>query len=155
MLHVDEDLVVVDKPERMLVVPAPGRAGPTVVDVVGKQLGGRVFAVHRLDEDTTGALALARTPAAREVLEGIFRAHRAERVYLAVVERVPSPTAGRIELVLREDAAGVVVSSQAGAGRRAVTEYRLLARVRGGAVLECRPRTGRRNQIRVHLAELG
>ena len=60
VLWEDERMLVVDKPARMLVVPAPGRGGTTVVDALTKQLGRRVYAVHRLDEDTTGVLVLAK-----------------------------------------------------------------------------------------------
>src|SRR5690606_21443168 len=77
VLWADGDLVVVDKPARLLVVEAPGRSGPTAVDLVGRQLGSRVHAVHRLDEDTTGVLVLARTPEAKAALEATFRTHAA------------------------------------------------------------------------------
>ena len=59
ILWQDEHLVVVAKPPRMLVVPAPGRSGPTIADRLGKQMGRRVYPVHRLDEDVTGVLVLA------------------------------------------------------------------------------------------------
>ncbi|MCC6785391.1 MAG: RluA family pseudouridine synthase [Planctomycetes bacterium] len=155
VLWCDEHLVVVDKPARCLVVPAPQRSGTTLVDRLTRQLGARVYAVHRLDEDTTGVIALARSEAARAALEPQFRAHEAERVYLALVARAPSPPAGRIESRLAEGSDGVVRSVTTGAGERAVTLYRTLARREDGVLLECRLETGRRNQIRAHLAELG
>ena len=139
ILHQDEHLLVVDKPARMLVVPAPGRSGSTVVDRLQQQLGSRVYAVHRLDEDTTGVLALARSQEAKEALEEIFRAHQAERLYLAVVCRAPSPPAGRIESRLRENERGVVQSVTRGPGQYAVTHYRTMSgstrtrRAAGGA----------------------
>jgi 23S rRNA pseudouridine1911/1915/1917 synthase len=68
---------------------------------------------------------------------------------------MPSPAAGRIESRLRENAAGVLESARSGPGRRAVTHYSTLRRHGRGALVECRLETGRRNQIRVHLAELG
>lgn len=155
ILHRDDHLLIVDKPARMLVVPAPGRSGRTVVDCLQQQLGSRVYAVHRLDEDTTGVLALARTTEAKAALEQIFRAHEAERIYLAVVCRAPSPAAGRIESRLRENDRGIVESVTRGAGQHAVTHYRTLRRLRRDTLVECRLETGRRNQIRAHLSELG
>lgn len=155
ILHQDDHLLVVDKPGRMLVVPAPGRNQSTVVDAVRQQLGGRVFAVHRLDEDTTGVLILARTEHAKRGLEDMFRGHRVERTYLALVSQMPSPPAGRIESRLHEDARGVLRSVSHGPGRKAVTHYATLRREAQGALVECRLETGRRNQIRVHMAELG
>jgi 23S rRNA pseudouridine1911/1915/1917 synthase len=155
ILYADEHLLVVAKPPRCLVVAAPGRSGPTLVDRVGRQLGERIHAVHRLDEDTTGVIVLARTADAKPRLEELFRQHGARRIYLALAARVPSPAAGRIESSLAVGADGVVRSVRGGRGERAVTTYRTLARRGRGALLECELETGRRNQIRAHLAELG
>ena len=95
ILYQDEHLMVVDKPAHMLVVEAPGRRDRTVVHEVGSQIGARVHAVHRLDEDTTGVLVLARSEESKARLEEVFRQHRAERVYLTLVSRAPSPAAGK------------------------------------------------------------
>ena len=154
VLFEDEHLLVVAKPARCLVVQAAGRAGPTITDLIGRQLGGRVHAVHRLDEDTTGVLVLARSLDAKESLEEVFRTHSAIRTYLALTTRVPSPPAGRVESSLAVGPDGVVRSVQRG-GERAVTTYRTRERRPGGALVECVLDTGRRNQIRVHLADLG
>jgi 23S rRNA pseudouridine1911/1915/1917 synthase len=155
VLYDDEHLLVVDKPARCLVVDAPGRRGATAVDRVGRQLGERVYAVHRLDEDTTGVLVLARTEASREALEQVFRRHEAQRVYLALASRMPSPPAGRIESRLAVGRDGVVRSVTGRGGELAVTRFRTLERRDRHALLECELETGRRNQIRVHLSELG
>lgn len=155
ILYEDDALVVVNKPAGVLVVHAPGRRGkPTLGDGLSRQLGARAFALHRLDEDVTGALAFARSDAARGRLEPLFRQHRTERVYLALTARMPSPAAGRIESSLAEGPDGRVRVVTRG-GERAVTHYRTLERRPRGALVECRLETGRRNQIRVHLAELG
>jgi 23S rRNA pseudouridine1911/1915/1917 synthase len=153
IVHSDDDVLVVDKPAGVLTVPAPGRAGRTVVDLVTASLGAPVFAVHRLDEDTTGLLALARTDRGRVVLERLFREHRVTREYLALTAAAPSPPAGRIESALAEDEAGVVRVRRHG-GQRAVTHYETIARRGRCALVHCRLETGRRNQIRVHLAAL-
>jgi len=154
ILHRDEHLVVVDKPAGFLVVPAPGRGGRTVVDLISKQLGVRAQAVHRLDEETTGALVLALDAAARAGMEELFRVHAVERAYLALVAAVPSPPSGRIESRLREGTDGIVRVVPSG-GERAVTHYETLDRRGRCSLVLCRLETGRRNQIRAHMAALG
>lgn len=154
ILFRDEYLVVVDKPSGFLVVPAPGRSGRTVVDLVSTQAGVKVQAVHRLDEETTGALVMAIDPAARSGMEALFREHAVERTYLALVASVPSPPSGRIESRLSEGADGIVRVVPTG-GERAVTHYETLDRRGRCSLILCRLETGRRNQIRVHMAALG
>lgn len=155
ILFADDAVLVVDKPVGMLVVPAPGRGGATVVDALTRQLGERVFAVHRLDEETSGVLVLARSEVAKPWLEAVFKEHRAERTYLALVEHTPSPSAGRIESRLRELPSGIVQSVARGPGELAITDYKVLERRGRQVLVECRLQTGRRNQIRVHMADLG
>jgi len=154
ILHLDEHLAVVDKPAGVLVVSAPGRSEPTLVDILTKQLGRRVQAVHRLDEDTTGVLVLALSDEGRAGMEDLFRTHAVHREYLALAAAAPSPPAGRIESNLEEGPGGVVRIVGKG-GVRAVTHYRTLDRRGRCALVACRLETGRRNQIRVHLAALG
>ncbi|MCA8941090.1 MAG: RNA pseudouridine synthase [Planctomycetes bacterium] len=155
VLFEDERVLVVDKPPRMLVVDAPGRSGPTLIDLLSKQLGEPVYPVHRLDEDTTGALLVARSPESRARLDELLRHRLVERVYHARTARVPSPLAGRIESRLEEGRDGVVRCVRGRRGKTAITNYRVLERRAVGALVECRLETGRRNQIRAHLAELG
>jgi 23S rRNA pseudouridine1911/1915/1917 synthase len=154
ILHRDEHLVVVDKPAGVLVVPAPGRGAPTVGDLLGEQLGARVQAVHRLDEDTTGALVMALDEAGRTGMEALFHSHAVQREYLALLGSAPSPAAGRIDSLLREDADGIVRVVPTG-GMRAVTHYETVGRRGRCTLVRCRLETGRRNQIRVHMSALG
>lgn len=154
VLYQDDQLVVIDKPAGVLVVPAPGREEPTIVDLLSRQLGHAVHAVHRLDEDTTGALALALDEGGRAAMEALFRDHAVHREYLALVASAPSPPAGRIESNLLEDANGIVRVVSKG-GVRAITHYETLLRRGRCSLVKCRLETGRRNQIRVHMAALG
>lgn len=154
IVHRDDHLVIVDKPAGVLVVPAPDRRAATIVDLVGAQLGQRVQAVHRLDEDTTGALVLALDDAGRTGMEALFRSHAVTREYLALVGAAPSPAAGKIDSQLLESEDGIVRVVPRG-GVRAITHYEVLQRRGRNTLVRCRLETGRRNQIRVHMAALG
>lgn len=151
--HQDEHLVVIDKPPGILVVAAPGRSGATLVDRLRQQLQRDVFAVHRLDEETSGAMVFALSSECQTALEGMFRDHQLIRTYLALVTNVPSPPAGRIRSRLAEQ--GGIVRVVARGGEVAITEYQVLSRRGRCCLVQCRLETGRRNQIRVHMAELG
>ncbi len=154
VLHADDRIVVVDKPAGLLVVPAPGRREATLVAVLAAQLGREVLAVHRLDEDTTGAMLFVLDDEARVAFEGLFRRHAIHREYLALLTAAPSPSSGRIESALQEAADGTVRVVERG-GQRAVTHYETIERRGRCTLVRCRLETGRRNQIRVHMAALG
>lgn len=153
ILHQDEHLLVVDKPAGLLVVEAPGRRGKTLIDLLTEQTGARVYAVHRLDEGTTGAIVVARTEAARDAMEPLFRAHAVVRDYLALLSGRPSPAAGRIESQLKEQDGMMRVVERG--GLTAITDYETIARKGRFSLVRCRLATGRRNQIRVHMQALG
>lgn len=154
ILHHEAGLVVVDKPAGVLVVPAPGRSGRTLIDRVAQELGCKAFAVHRLDEDTTGAMVVALDDEIRVAMESLFRAHAVQRDYLALLSSAPSPAAGRIEASLEVGSDGIVRVARVG-GQRAVTHYATLGRRDRCTLVRCRLETGRRNQIRAHMAALG
>jgi 23S rRNA pseudouridine1911/1915/1917 synthase len=166
VLYEDRHLIVVDKPAGLVVHPAPGHPGGTLVNAllhhctdlagVGGEL--RPGIVHRLDKGTSGVLVAAKDDATHQALARQFKAHNIARRYVALVHGTVAGEAGTIDRPIgRHPTERKKMSSRARAGRHAVTHWRVLARYGRDrlTLLELRLETGRTHQIRVHLSELG
>ena len=171
--YVDDQLVVVDKPPGLTTMRHPDEAAefgsrgsrflpPTLADQLPPLLAqrvkgkpGRVWAVHRLDKDTSGLVVFARSKAAERHLGNQFRAHTIERSYLAIVRG--RARSARIESSLAADRGDARRGStkQPGQGKRAVTHVRVLEELGDYTLVECRLETGRTHQVRIHLGEAG
>ncbi|PIE06434.1 MAG: RNA pseudouridine synthase [Rhodobacterales bacterium] len=184
MVFEDADLAVVNKPAGMVVHPAPGTPGGTLVNALlahcGADLSGvggekRPGIVHRIDKDTSGLLVVAKSDKAHHGLAAQFEAHSVERHYRAVVYGVPDKADPRLRGVkgVSFEPGGVMkITSQLArhrtdrqrqavvwsGGRHAVTRARVVAPFgapASAALLDCWLETGRTHQIRVHLAHAG
>jgi 23S rRNA pseudouridine1911/1915/1917 synthase len=165
-LYEDDHVLVVDKPAGLLSVPTSEDAAgeedtalARVQEYARRRHPKRPFVgrVHRLDRNTSGALAFALSSEARSGLIGLLRAHQIERRYLALVEGEPRAEQGVIELPLYEAYEGGRrrVARAGEPSRLALTRWRVVERLAGAAVLEIELGTGRQHQIRVHLAHAG
>ncbi|MEZ6123498.1 MAG: RluA family pseudouridine synthase [Planctomycetaceae bacterium] len=114
----------------------------------------RLFSVHRIDRDTSGLLVFARTEDAQQKLIAQFAAHKAVRKYFALVPGTPADQTIETNLV-RDRGDGLRGSSANETGQQAITHIRLLRKIGAFSELECSLETGRTNQIRIHLAEIG
>lgn len=168
IVYEDSDLIVINKPHGMVVHPAPGNSGGTMVNALLYHCAGslsgingalRPGIVHRIDKDTSGLLVAAKNDAAHAGLARQMENHSITREYAAIVHGVPKPPEGTIDQPLRRDPVHRKRYSVAPPGteraRRAVTHYEVLEVLGRFAHIKCRLETGRTHQIRVHLAWLG
>jgi len=159
----DRDLLVLNKSRQMVVHPAPGHSGGTLVnallyhcqDLSG--IGGvmRPGIVHRLDKDTSGLLIAAKNDKAHNSLAAQLKSRKLKREYLALVCGRVKPTLGRIEAPVGRHPQNRKKMTVIAGGREAVTRYRVLKEYRQSSLLKLMLETGRTHQIRVHLSQIG
>lgn len=159
ILYQDDDLLVIDKPAGLLVHTAAAKPEATVAEAVRGLVADddplRPGIVHRLDKDTSGALIIARTAAAKEYLQRLFRQREVHKTYLALTAGHPQPARAVIDLPLGSGSSASGRRVVNPGGRSAQTRYQTIASYPGYALLEVEPQTGRTHQIRAHLQAIG
>lgn len=153
ILYEDDALIALCKPGGVLSVP--GRSGePSVMDWLGEQGRAVYYPAHRLDQDASGILLVAKTAESYTRLQALFIARRVRKTYIALLDGQPQiPDEGAISLPLRAnpvDRPRQMVDLAH--GKAALTHYRVLSREAGSTRVELLPRTGRTHQLRLHCA---
>lgn len=165
IVYEDGDIIIVNKPQGMVVHPAPGNPDGTLVNALMYHCKGRLSTingvirpgiVHRIDKDTSGLLAVAKNDDAHNALSEQIKAHTFTRVYNAVVNGTFSPQQGRIDLPIgRNPSNRLKMAVTQVNSKNAATNYGTLEVFRGYSLCEFRLETGRTHQIRVHASYYG
>jgi 23S rRNA pseudouridine1911/1915/1917 synthase len=165
ILYEDDQLAIVNKPAGMVVHPSAGHSTGTLVHALLahcplSSIGGvhRPGIVHRLDKDTSGAIAIAKTDLAHQHLQQQLQAKTARREYLGVVYGTPKVDSGTIDLPIGRhpvDRQKNAILSLDRGGKTAVTHWQIEERLRSFSLIRFRLETGRTHQIRVHTTQMG
>lgn len=165
IIYEDRDLLVLNKPKGVVVHPAPGHSGDTLVNGLlahcGDSLSGingekRPGIVHRIDKDTSGLLVIAKNDLAHQGLSKQFENHSIDRIYETVVFGKMKQSEGSVDAPIgRSQNDRKKMAAGAKNGKRAVTHYSVLHQYEKFSHLACKLETGRTHQIRVHLSSIG
>jgi 23S rRNA pseudouridine1911/1915/1917 synthase len=161
ILFEDGDLLIIQKPSGLLTVATEDEREQTVYFHLRQYLQDRnrrqkLFIVHRLDKFASGVLVFAKSAKVQEMLQGIFSRHEIQRKYWAIVEGNVAKSRGTIRSRLVEDKSLRMHSTNdERRGKQAVTHFKVIRRSPKVSTLEVTLETGRKNQIRAHLSEMG
>ena len=168
IVYEDADIIVVNKPEGMVVHPAPGNYSGTLVNALLYHckdglsgIGGviRPGIVHRIDKDTGGLLVVAKNDAAHSFLSEQIKEHKVTRIYHAIIKGNLKEDSGTVNAPIGRHPTDrkkmAVIRDGEHRSREAITHWRVIERFGGFSHIECELETGRTHQIRVHMAFLG
>lgn len=163
ILYEDSDVIVINKPQGMVVHPASGNYNGTLVNALlyhCTELSGingvkRPGIVHRIDKDTSGVLVVAKNDNAHNKLSEQLKNHSMNRIYWALSEGVIKEEDGIVDKPIGRHPVEKIKMAVVQNGKSAITHYKVLRRFNNNTLIECKLETGRTHQIRVHMAYIG
>ena len=161
IIYEDDDIIVINKPSGLLSIASDNEKSSTAYRMLSdyvqqKDKHNRIFVVHRLDEDTSGVLMVAKNVKIQQALQNNWNDIVKKRVYYAIVEGVMEKKSDTIKSYLKKNSQNLMYSSKkAGDGQLAITHYKVIKGNDKYTLLDVNIDTGRKNQIRVHLGEKG
>ncbi len=156
VLHEDEAVLAIAKPEGISTITERDPKVPSVHRLLEAERGERLFVVHRLDKEVSGLVLFARTAEAHRALSMAFEARRVDKTYLALAHGSIEGESGAIEKPIAQFGSGRMgVVEDARRGKPSRTEWTVRRRYAASTLVEARPITGRRHQIRVHFYAIG
>lgn len=163
IMYEDEDVVVINKPQGIVVHPAPGNYKGTLVnallyhceDLSGINGVARPGIVHRIDKDTSGILVIAKNDKAHNKLSEQLKNHSMNREYIALVEGRIKQDTGVVDKPIARNPKDRLKMGIVSGGKRAVTHYQVLERYEKNTLIKCILETGRTHQIRLHMSHIG
>lgn len=160
IIYEDKDIIVVDKPSGILTISTEKEKNLTIYHLVmnylkSKNKNNKVFIIHRLDKDTSGILIFAKSEKIKNLFQNKWNDIIKERRYYAIVLNKLKDKQGIIKSYLKENKNHIVYSTNDKVnGKLAITEYKVIKEIEKYALLDINIKTGRKNQIRVHLSDL-
>lgn len=161
ILYEDNEIIVINKPSGLLSITSDKEKGATAYRMLSdyvqqKDKHNRIFVVHRLDEDTSGVLMVAKNPNIQKALQDNWNDIVVKRGYYAVVEGIMEKKEGVVRSYLKKNAQNLMYSSKkVGDGQLAITNYKVIKELEKYSLLDVNIDSGRKNQIRVHMGDLG
>ena len=159
IIYEDKDIIVVNKPAGLLTVSTDKEKEKTLFHKVymyikKKNKNNKVFIVHRLDKDTSGIVLFAKSESLKMKFQNNWDNLAKERKYLAVVHGELEQNSGEIISWLKETKTLLTYSSKNGDGKKAITNYRVVSNNSNYSLVDIDIKTGRKNQIRVHMNDI-
>jgi|SRR5680860_56373 len=161
IVYEDSDIIIIEKQAGLLSIATVTEKEQTAYSILSEHVKKRnpknkIFVLHRLDRDTSGVMMFAKSEKVQQLLQNAWKEVVLERSYVAVVEGTVGQEEGTIISWLTESKAFIMYSSRTpNGGQKAVTHYKVLQKNKNYSLLEVKLETGRKNQIRVHMKDIG